>query len=317
MLKQRVITALVLLCLLIGSLSVAWPWPFAALTLLLVTAAAWEWARLNQTHGVRMLAWVGVVLVACLAAVQAWHIPFFQLVLLVPLEGATLLPHAHHEPHVHAWWHALAGFHVPAWVWWSGLLVWVLMTPLMLAKGLNRWLAWPPSFRLLLGTFWLVLAWLALVELKNLGLNLMLSIMCLVWMADIAAYFGGRQFGQRKLAPSISPGKSWEGAISGAVGTQVLAFAWLWIDQHVAVDSPSLYSQVFNALGPIGLVLGVGFLTAMSVTGDLIESMVKRVAQVKDSSGLLPGHGGVLDRIDALLPVLPVAMALLCLCHGR
>lgn len=308
MLKQRVITALVLLSLLIGSLSVAVPWPFAALTLLLVSASAWEWTRLNQAKGIRIVAWVGVVLVGCFAAIVEWQIPFVQM-------GAS--ESLINEPHVHAWWHALAGFHVPAFVWWLGLLVWVVMTPLMLTQGLNRWLAWPQSFRLLLGGFWLVLAWLALVETKNLGLNLMLSIMCLVWMADIAAYFGGRQFGKRKLAPSISPGKSWEGAISGALGTQLLAFAWLWVDQHVAVDSPSLYSQVFNALGPIGLVLGVAFLTVMSVTGDLIESMVKRVAQVKDSSGLLPGHGGVLDRIDALLPVLPVSMALLCLCHGR
>jgi phosphatidate cytidylyltransferase len=132
-------------------------------------------------------------------------------------------------------------------------------------------------------------------------------------VADIAAYFGGRTFGRRKLAPAISPGKSWEGVWSGMAAVLVLALAWLAVERSVAVDVPSLYSRIDARLGLAGLVLVVVFLAAMSVVGDLFESLVKRSAGAKDSSGLLPGHGGVLDRVDALLPVFPIAMAMAAL----
>jgi phosphatidate cytidylyltransferase len=130
-------------------------------------------------------------------------------------------------------------------------------------------------------------------------------------MADIAAYFGGRAFGKRKLALAISPGKSWEGVWSGMLA--VLVVAWLWtqfIDGRAGVESISLYAQLAQRLGLAGAALALVFLSAMGVVGDLFESLVKRSAGVKDSSGLLPGHGGVLDRIDALLPVFPIALAL-------
>jgi phosphatidate cytidylyltransferase len=117
--------------------------------------------------------------------------------------------------------------------------------------------------------------------------------------------------GRRKLAPAISPGKSWEGVWSGMLG--VLVLSWLWtylIDTSMTVDAPSLYQLLLRKLGiPTGM-LALLFLSCMSVVGDLFESLVKRAVGVKDSSALLPGHGGVLDRIDALLPVLPLAMAL-------
>jgi phosphatidate cytidylyltransferase len=165
--------------------------------------------------------------------------------------------------------------------------------------------------RLLLGLLCLWAAWLALAQAKALGINFLLSVFCLVWMADIAAYFGGRALGRRKLAPAISPGKSWEGVWSGMLG--VLVLSWLWtylIDTSMTVDAPSLYQLLLRKLGiPTGM-LALLFLSCMSVVGDLFESLVKRAVGVKDSSALLPGHGGVLDRIDALLPVLPLAMAL-------
>jgi phosphatidate cytidylyltransferase len=160
------------------------------------------------------------------------------------------------------------------------------------------------------------MAWLALTEGKAHGLNFLLSVFCLVWAADIGAYFGGRTFGRRKLAPSISPGKSWEGVWSGMVAVLLLSVLWITVDQHWSVDSPSLYSHLLSGLGPVGLVLAIVFLTGMSVAGDLFESLIKRQAGAKDSSQLLPGHGGVLDRIDALLPVLPLSLALMTLCHG-
>ncbi|RZI83658.1 MAG: phosphatidate cytidylyltransferase [Rubrivivax sp.] len=94
------------------------------------------------------------------------------------------------------------------------------------------------------------------------------------------------------------------------------AVGWIAFDRHWSVDSPSMYSHLLAGLGPVGLVLGIAFLTGMSVVGDLFESLVKRQAGAKDSSQLLPGHGGVLDRVDALLPVLPWVLALMSLCHG-
>ena len=132
-------------------------------------------------------------------------------------------------------------------------------------------------------------------------------------MADIAAYFAGRAFGMRiakvKLAPSISPGKSWEGVWGGMVGVLVLALIWTYLDAHWQASVPSLYTRVVMQSWPL-LPIVVLFMGAMSVAGDLVESLIKRSVGVKDSSGLLPGHGGVLDRVDALLPTLPLAMML-------
>jgi len=154
------------------------------------------------------------------------------------------------------------------------------------------------------------------VQARMVGINFLLSILLLVWVADIFAYFAGRAFGlkftRRKLAPAISPGKSWEGVWGGMAGVVVLALAWAWADAALQASVPSLYSRL-AARGWWLLVLGVIFLAAMSVVGDLVESLIKRSAGAKDSSNLLPGHGGVLDRIDALLPALPLAMMLVSL----
>jgi phosphatidate cytidylyltransferase len=134
----------------------------------------------------------------------------------------------------------------------------------------------------------------------------LLSVMAIVWIADIGAYFAGRAFGKHKLAPSISPGKSWEGAIGGWLAVLVLA--------GLSITYPSLddtfASQVFAHWGLAGFVGVMTVMVAASVVGDLFESQLKRRAGMKDSSNLLPGHGGVLDRIDALIPTLPLAVLL-------
>lgn len=275
MLKQRVITAVVLLALLLPALFVAQPWPFALLTLVAIGAAGWEWARLNASGPSGAVAF-GLLLAAACAA---------------------------------AWWR---GWNVdaPAPAWWLAALVWVLGGLGAIRLGPTAWPALPRMLRLLLGWLALWTAWLALAHAKTLGINFILSVFCLVWVADIAAYFGGRRFGRRKLAPTISPGKSWEGAWSGMAGALVLAVLWLWADARFAMDSASLYTRLNERIGLIGLVLAVLFLAGMSVVGDLVESLVKRSAGAKDSSRLLPGHGGVLDRVDALLPVFPLALAL-------
>ena len=176
--------------------------------------------------------------------------------------------------------------------------------------GPTGWPRLPSLARLALGLVLLWLAWLAMARGRTIGVNFLLSVMCIVWMADIAAYFGGRAFGRRKLAPTISPGKSWEGVYSGALGVFVLAFAWMAMERQWPDGSRSVFAVLQQRWGLLGLLACLLGLTALSVVGDLFESLVKRAAGAKDSSQLLPGHGGVLDRVDALLPVLPVAMAL-------
>ncbi|MFZ6644318.1 phosphatidate cytidylyltransferase [Undibacterium sp. TJN25] len=134
----------------------------------------------------------------------------------------------------------------------------------------------------------------------------LLSVMAIVWIADIGAYFSGKAFGKRKLAPTISPGKSWEGAIGGWIA--VLLIASLVAVQPMLADT--FPARMLVKGGWAALVVVMSILSAASVVGDLFESMLKRRAGMKDSSSLLPGHGGVLDRIDALIPVLPVAALL-------
>jgi phosphatidate cytidylyltransferase len=185
-----------------------------------------------------------------------------------------------------------------------------------LRSGPTAWPHLPRMARWGLGLVALWSAWLAVAHARVIGVNFLLSVLCLVWMADIAAYFGGRAFGRRKLAPAISPGKSWEGVWSGMVGVLALAAFWIWLDGRSGFDSMSVYSRLWRGIGAVGMVLALLALCGLSVLGDLIESLVKRAAGAKDSSRLLPGHGGVLDRVDALLPVMPAALALMTLAAG-
>ncbi len=276
MLRQRVVTALVLLALLLPTLFVGSAWPFAVLTLALIGAAGWEWGRLNGLADLPALTIGVVVVLLCLGAIAA---------------GWLAAP--------------------PALLWWLAALVWVLGATWAIRHGPGGWARHRGAWRQTVGVLALVLAWLAMSHARAVGINFLLSVFCLVWMADIAAYFGGRTFGRRKLAPAISPGKSWEGVWSGMAGVVVLALAWhALIDPRAGVDSASLFGLLFERLGTLLGVLALLFLSAMSVVGDLVESLVKRSAGAKDSSGLLPGHGGVLDRVDALLPVFPLALAL-------
>jgi phosphatidate cytidylyltransferase len=180
--------------------------------------------------------------------------------------------------------------------------------------GVEGWPKIARAIRVPAGVLALALAWLAMAQARVIGVNFLLSILVLVWVADVFAYFAGRALGgkitQRKLAAVISPKKSWEGVWGGMAGVVVLAIVWTLGDQAAQADVPSLYSRLAASFGWAVQVLAVIFLAAMSVVGDLTESLVKRSAGIKDSSQLLPGHGGVLDRVDALLPTLPLAMML-------
>ena len=275
MLKQRVITALVLVAVLLPTLMTDAVWPFALYMAVAMVAAVWEWQTLNGAG--RSQAFMVAGLVAALLGVLSFQVP----------------------PPV---W--------PAPVWLLIGLLWLACGAWSLRAGPAGWGQVSPLWRQCLGPVILVAAWLAMVQVRAVGLNFLLSVFCLVWMADIAAYFGGRAWGRRKLAPSISPGKSWEGAWSGLLGVLLLAMAWVAWDRHTATGATSLFTRLWQYGGGLGLVLGLPLLVAMSVVGDLFESLVKRSAGAKDSSQLLPGHGGVLDRIDALLPVFPLAVAM-------
>jgi len=275
MLLQRVITALVLMALLLPALLAASPLPFALLTLLLIGAAGWEWGRLNGLGFATAVGLGGLITLLCGAAwVSGWALQ------------------------------------TPPAAWWLATACWVLGGGLALARGPSAWPQLSQAARVLIGSLVLCAAWLALAAAKARGLNFILSVFCVVWMADIAAYFGGKALGRRKLAPAISPGKSWEGVWSGMVGVVLLAWGWMSAETAIFGASGSIFHLLLQRLGPPGLLLGLVFLCTLSVTGDLLESLAKRAVGAKDSSRLLPGHGGVLDRVDAMLPVLPAAMAL-------
>ena len=277
MLRQRVITAVVLLALLLPALLADRPQPFALFTLALVAAGGWEWARLNGiTDPVPALASGGIVGAVCAAT---W----------------VAMPQLGQSPRL----------------WAVAALLWTVGGALVLWRGPAGWPGIAAGLRWVAGLLLLWLAWLAMVQARVVGINFLLSVMCVVWVADIAAYFAGRAMGRRKLAPSISPGKSWEGVAGGVLGVGLLAAAWLASEGQWPVDSPSLFRLLQQRLGAAGMVLALAWLVALGVMGDLFESLVKRAAGVKDSSRLLPGHGGVLDRVDALLPVLPAALALI------
>ena len=276
MLKQRVITAMALLAILLPALFYKTPIPFFALTLLMIAAGAWEWGRLNSLGSIGSLG----LSAACVAACGvSWY-------------GGWL------EKPLPVLW-AIAG------------AVWVLAGGWLLRSGVAGWPRIPKCLRLAGGLVALWAAWLAISQARVMGIEFLLSVLLLVWIADIFAYFAGRTFGgrisKRKLAPSISPGKSWEGVWGGMTGVVALSLAWyFW-------GGDTLYSQLAQRHGIALMLLAVIFMAAMSVVGDLVESLIKRSAGVKDSSGLLPGHGGVLDRVDALLPTLPLAMMLVSL----
>jgi len=267
MLKQRVLTAIVLLALLavvLGSHSLI---AFRLTLAVFFAAACWESFRLLK---IRLALPLGV------------------------LGGAVLLL-------------MLAG---PARDWTSLALLCVLIWALRFAPALKFGLPAEEGVRgvLFAIVFFIALlgCFIAIAELLQRSPLFLVSAMAIVWIADIGAYFAGRAFGKRKLAPSISPGKSWEGVLGGWLAVLVLGVAsafnpWL---------TDSFTATLLQRFGwPLWIIL-MTVLVAASVVGDLFESLMKRRAGMKDSSQLLPGHGGVLDRIDALVPVMPLVLLL-------
>ncbi|RMS09234.1 Phosphatidate cytidylyltransferase [Pseudomonas coronafaciens pv. coronafaciens] len=263
MLKQRIITALILLPIALCGFFLLTGMYFALFIGGVVVLGAWEWARLagfaSQYMRVGYAALVAILL--------------FLMYLLPGLEPWVL---------------------VAAVIWWGVATYLVLTYP----DSSNHWAS--AVCKLVIGLLVLLPAWQGLVLIKQwpLGNWLILSVMVLVWAADIGAYFSGKAFGKRKLAPKVSPGKSWEGVYGGLVVS-------LGITAAVGI------SRDWTAVQFVAGLLGAAVIVFISVIGDLTESMFKRQSGIKDSSNLLPGHGGVLDRIDSLTAAIPVFAVLL------
>jgi phosphatidate cytidylyltransferase len=270
MLRDRVTTAVVLVALFLAALFALPPLGWTLFAALVLAAAAWEWA------GFALLGQAGRTIYTVLTVVV----------------GAGI---------AHSTGLASGGVNAPPLLaFYAGaLLFWVVGAPFWLARAPTC-----PSRGLILVLGWIVLlpTFLAIVQLRNIQPATLLAFMIVVWIADIAAYFTGRRFGRRKLAPQVSPGKTWEGLFGALAAAAMYALAWglLFRDYGPAAvrDLPA------SAAWLVGLALA---LVALSVIGDLFESAMKRRAGLKDSGQLLPGHGGVLDRIDALTSVLPAA----------
>ncbi|MFE8073223.1 phosphatidate cytidylyltransferase [Marinobacteraceae bacterium S3BR75-40.1] len=263
MLKQRIITALILAPIAIGGIFFLPPNGFAVFIGAILAIAAWEWGNLSGFEGQPMR--VGYALV--IAALIAWV----------------------------TWAPALAAL-------WLAVVFWAMVLFLVKAypTGTQLWQA--PMVRLAMGVPVLVGAYVGLhhlrtadVVLGRLDSNLVLILysFAIVWAADIGAYFSGRAWGKRKLAPQVSPGKSWAGVYGGLVSVLLLSLLVGW---WIEVQARDL----------LVLVIVTQITAVVSVYGDLFESMLKRHRGIKDSSALLPGHGGVLDRVDSLTAAVPV-----------
>jgi phosphatidate cytidylyltransferase len=263
MLKKRIITALVLVAGFIPALfqssNVYW-----ALGMLLVTLLALnEWASMTgfsktQRYGYSLVsALVGLLIVSRMQGDDS-HQFFYQSLFI---------------------------FFVAALFWSLAVPIWLakqFKLSGMVAKGLLGWLLMLPL-------------WLALICAKIVDPMLVLVLLATIWIADSAAYFAGKNFGKHKLAPTISPGKTWEGVAGALIGVTIFGAIL-----HFGFDI--ITWALFPALWII---------TGFGVIGDLFESMMKRQANIKDSGDLLPGHGGILDRIDGIIPSLPIAILMI------
>lgn len=268
MLIPRILTALALLAVLIPIVAIGPPWLWGLASLLILGIAYSEWARLVSRSHPGPVEWFALLLGGS------------ALIALAPTGNLA-------QPLVIA-------------VCFLSLLFWLIEGP----KRLRRHRA--ASGGRALAAALLTACWFALYDLRGLGAVVLVSAMAIVWIADIAAYFVGRAIGRHKLAPSISPGKSWEGAFAGMAAVALAGLATVPFEAM----SSALPSRLVGTVGWMGAALVLALLAALSIVGDLFESLLKRQAGVKDSGNVLPGHGGVLDRIDALIPTMP-AVALI------
>lgn len=257
MLRQRVLTALVLAPLVLAGLFGLSQAGFAVFTAGVLLLGAWEWARLAGFDSVtpRVIYTLSFGVLLLIAWASGWMDDQWPL------------------------WLGALGWLANAW--------WVLRYP----GATSQWQH--PGIRLLMGGWVLFPCWIGFYQLREEGSEWLLFVLLLVWVADIGAYFAGRRFGRRKLASRVSPSKSWEGVYGGWVAVALLVLIYsVWLELGVTQT--------------LGLLLVAVFVAYVSVIGDLLESMLKRFRGLKDSSRLLPGHGGILDRVDSLTAAIPL-----------
>lgn len=285
MLGTRVLSALVVLLCLLAVALFAPPWAFDVLLFAIVCTALYEWLKLlnvSPRKSLSMSLWLFALKVLAL-----FYVP--EIIQVASGSGAPLL-----------------------WPYAAAAVFWIAAVPLSLSKQVS--LGAKTAGGQALAIFLCLMAGFSLLHADGLGKGFLLSVLLLVWVADTAAYFSGRAFGTRKLAPHISPGKTWEGVAGALIANLLMAIGFTQID-WVSQSNPagSVFSWMAASIGMTQMLVFVILITLVSVAGDLYESLLKRIAQVKDSGSLLPGHGGVFDRIDALLAVLPVTMFLVTL----
>lgn len=275
MLLTRVITALILLAILCSILLWGGPNGWMAFVAVTLFAAFWEWGRFAALANKSSLTFA------------AAGTGLYLLIELITSGSVLVFPLL-----------ALSG------IFWVGFVPWSLrhvsIGPLQ----------HKPLF-LLSGLILMPAAGLALTAAQEQGIVFLLSVVAICWAADIFAYVFGKLFGKRKLAPRISPGKSWEGAVGGTLTVIALSWGIVYLAGEIPLLENTWQYQASQKWPAALFTLWLVALSAISIAGDLFESLLKRRVNLKDSSGLLPGHGGVLDRIDAQLPVLPLAMLLI------
>ena len=259
MLKTRVITAVFLAIGLLTALFLATKMVWELLTLTATLIGIWEWAKLIKLSKRQVQIYVPTALA-------------IGLLLIFSIDTTFAI---YHDQIIFG----LLGLSAIFWIVFSP--IWLLSRKKISQKILMAFL----------GLVLLLSTWVALTGLQNISHWLLLGVLSTVWLADCAAYFAGKSFGRHKLAPEISPGKTWEGVAGAMLASTVYGLA-LCHFMH--------YSR--------WLILGLWLIVVLSIMGDLFESLLKRQAGVKDSSHLLPGHGGVLDRIDGLIPTLPLVL---------
>lgn len=280
MLKYRLITALILIPLVIAALFLLPPVGFALVTLVVCMLAAWEWGQLagfaSRSQRIWLAILCGFLLALMLLCVPAYHHSVHLLLVSGPL------------------WASLG--------WWIAALLLVLSYP----GSASLW-RHSRLLRLGFGVLTIVPFFWGMMALRQLGYEenhftgawWLLYVMLLVWGADSGAYMFGKLFGKHKLAPKVSPGKTWEGLIGGLVTSALISWLFGRYAPLNVIPATLLVCSVIAALA--------------SVLGDLTESMFKREAGIKDSSHLIPGHGGILDRIDSLTAAVPVFACLMLL----
>jgi phosphatidate cytidylyltransferase len=273
MLKQRVITALVITAIFLAALFLLPAGYFAFFMALVVLIGAWEWASLSSINHPALRIVYALVMGGCLLGTSYWIDFAGEATPQLDLQSVQQLLII-------------------------GCSFWAVA--LLLVQGYpSSAILWGHKLiRLVMGLLVLIPTWVALVYVRQQaeGHWLIILLFLVVAVADTGGYFVGRRFGKRKLALAVSPGKTWEGFAGGLISNIVLAFI-----------------LVFSFSIPSGLLLAVIIPTSLvSVLGDLLESMVKRHAGVKDSGTILPGHGGILDRVDGVTAAAPVyALALM------